>query len=81
MKRHGQETISLLPKVQAPSQKLNDVVGSAVAALAMIVALFGLWLGYRFSNYQLDFRFVVITVIVYSIKDRIKVSTAYLQLA
>ena len=41
LKRHGQETISLVPKVKAQSQLLNDVVGSIVAAVAMIVAVFG----------------------------------------
>ena len=75
LKRHGQEIISLLPKVKARSQLLNDVVGSVVAALAMIVAVFGLWLGYRFANFQLDIKFVIITVVIYSIKDRMKVCT------
>ena len=74
LKRHGQETISLLPRVKAQSQLLNDVVGSIVAAIAMIVAVFGLWIGYRLANFQLDIKFVLITVVIYSIKDRIKVS-------
>ena len=54
-------------------QVLNDVVGAFVAALAMIVAVFGLWVGYRLANYQLDIKFAIITVVFYSLKDRIKV--------
>jgi hypothetical protein len=73
LKRHAQEAISLLPKVKQRSQILNDVVGALVAALAMIVAVFGLWVGYRLAHYQLDIKFALITVLFYSIKDRIKV--------
>jgi len=51
---------------------LNDVVGALVAALAMTVAVFGLWVGYRLAKYQLDIKFALITIVFYSIKDRIK---------
>lgn len=53
---------------------LNDVVGALVAALAMTVAVFGLWVGYRLAKYQLDIKFALITIVFYSIKDRIKVT-------
>lgn len=43
LKRHAQSAISLKPVTQTPSTLLADLVGMAVAAIAMGLAVFSVW--------------------------------------
>ncbi|KAL3141638.1 hypothetical protein ABBQ32_004870 [Trebouxia sp. C0010 RCD-2024] len=72
LKNNARAAVVLKHQSLQQSFLLADVVGASVAGLAMCLAVGGVYLCYRFSRYQLNPLYVLITVIAYMMKDRMK---------
>lgn len=72
LKHNARAAVALKHQTMQQSFLLADVVGATIAGVAMCVAIGGIYLAYRFSRYQLNPVYVLITVVAYMMKDRIK---------
>ena len=69
LKRHAAVAVTLAPRAQKRSFLLDDLVGMAVAGLAMGFALVTLWLAQR-SSAQFGALYIMIYIMGYILKAR-----------